>query len=130
MGQDRIAVTVWGERVSPVLDVSSRALLLTLQDGQAGERTELELPEAGDAKLAALSNRGVRTLLCGAVSRSVAEQAAAFGLRLVPFLAGEVEQVIAAYLAGQLPQPSLSMPGCHGRQHGRRSRRCRRGQAV
>lgn len=130
MGEDRIAVTVWGGRVSPVLDVSSRALLLTVQDGQAGERTELDLPEAGDAKLAALSSRGVQTLLCGAVSRPVAELAAAFGLRLVPFLAGDVELVIAAYLSGQLPSPSLSMPGCHGRRHGRAGRRCRRGQPV
>lgn len=123
-------MTVWGERVSPVLDVSSRALLLTVQDGQAGERTELDLPEGGGAKLAALSSRGVQTLLCGAVSRSVAEQAAACGLRLVPFLAGEVELVVAAYLAGELPNPALSMPGCHGRQHGPRGRRCRRGQPA
>lgn len=123
-------MTVWGGRVSPVLDVSSRAILITVQDGQAGERTELELPGPDPAKLAALRDQGVRTLLCGAVSRSLAVQAAAFGLRLVPFLAGEVEEVLAAYLAGQLPHPSLLMPGCQNRRHGRMGRRCRRGRPA
>lgn len=121
-------MTVWGGRVSPVLDVSSRALVLTVLDGRVSERTDLALPEPGSAKLAALAGRGVRTLLCGAVSRAIAFQVEAFGLKLVPFLAGDVEEVIAAYLAGQLPSPALSMPGCHGRRHGQMGRRCRRGR--
>jgi len=84
MGQERIAVTVWGERISPVLDVSSRALLLTVQDGQTGDRTELKLPDAGGAKLAALSSQGIQTVLCGAVSQAVAEQAAALAQLAFP----------------------------------------------
>lgn len=130
MGQERIAVTVWGGRVSPVLDVSTRALLLTVEDGQTLDRAELELPATGGAKLAALSNRGVGTLLCGAVSRLMAQQATAFGLRLVPFLAGAVEEVVAAYLAGRLPHPSLSMPGCRGWRPGHMGHRCRRGRMA
>lgn len=130
MGQEWIAVTVWGGRVSPVLDVSSRAILFTVQDGRAGEHVELGLPTACGAKLAALANRGVHTLLCGAVSRIVAQQAAACGLRLVPFLAGEIEEVITAYLAGRLPHPSFAMPGCPGRGRARMGGRCRRGRAA
>lgn len=111
MGQERIAVTVWRGRMSPVLDVSTRALLLTVEDGRVLDRAELDLPETGGAKLAALANRGVGTLLCGAASHLMAQQAASFGLRLVPFLAGTIEEVVTAYLAGRLPHPSLSMPG-------------------
>lgn len=58
MGQERIAVTVWRGRMSPVLDVSTRALLLTVEDGRVLDRAELDLPETGGAKLAALANRG------------------------------------------------------------------------
>jgi hypothetical protein len=127
MGQERIAVTVWGDRISPVLDVSNRALLLTVQDGGTSDYVELALPDGGSAKFSVLAGRGVRTILCGAVSGALAEQAAAFGLQLIAFLAGEVEQVVAAYVAGQLPQPSLAMPGCRGWRRGRRSGRCRSG---
>jgi len=123
-------VTVWGGRVSPVFDVSGRAVLLTVEDGRASDHADVELPEEGRAKLATLSSRGVRTLLCGAVSRAMAQQAGAFGLRLVPFLAGTVEEVVSAYLAGRLPHPTFAMPGCHGRWRGRMGRRCRRGQPA
>ena len=130
MGQERIAVTVWRGRMSPVLDVSTRALLLTVEDGRVLDRAELDLPETGGAKLAALANRGVGTLLCGAASHLMAQQAASFGLRLVPFLAGTIEEVVTAYLAGRLPHPSLSMPGCHGRRRGHMGRRCHRGRIA
>ena len=128
MTQERVAVTVWGGRVSPVLDVSTRALVLTIEDGEVRERSELELPEPGAAKLAALSGRGVQTLLCGAVSGEVAQEAPAFGVRLVSFVAGAIDEIVAAYLAGRLPHPALAMPGCRGRRLGGGSHRCRRGR--
>jgi len=129
-GQERIAVTVCGGRISPVLDVSTRAIVLGVQDGQLTDRSELELPPAAVTKLAILADRGIRTLLCGAVSRGMAQQAASFGLRLVPFLAGEVEDVVAAYLTGHLPDPEFAMPGCQGRRRRRGTGRCRRGRPV
>jgi hypothetical protein len=118
----RVAVTIWGERVSPLLDVSRQALLFNLEDGQVEQQRELALPDGnGEAKLAALCSHGVTTLLCGAVSQELATRARVLGLELVPFLAGEVEAVVAAYLAGRLPSDELAMPG--GRARRRRGQR-------
>lgn len=126
MGQECFAVTVWGGRVSPVLDVSTRAILLTVEDGHLIHRVEVKLPEPATAKLAALVDHGVRTLLCGAVSRTLAQQAASFGLQLVPFLAGDMNDVIAGHMAGRLRSPEFAMPGCRGRWRGRGRGPCRR----
>lgn len=116
MAGERVAVAVWGERVSPLFDVSRRALLLDLAEGRVVGRDEVELPEgSGEASLAVLRRHGVTTLLCGAVSEELALRAAAVGLELVPFLAGEVEAVISAYLASRLPNDAFAMPGCGGR---------------
>lgn len=128
MRQERIAVTVWADRVSPVLDVSTRAILFSVEDGQPTGRTEVELPGSPGAKLNVLAERGVTTLLCGAVSRVVSQQAASFGLELIPFLAGEVDEVLAAFLAGRLPHPDFIMPGCQGRGRRGRGSFCRRGR--
>jgi len=118
-------VTVWEERISPVFDVSRRALLLTVEDGREVGREELVLPDGGaDAKLTVLRGHRVGTLLCGAVSRPVALHAAAMGLRLLAFLAGDAEQIIAAHLGGRLPSGLFLMPGCGGRR-GRRGNRSR-----
>jgi hypothetical protein len=125
MGEERIAVTVWEKRISPVFDVSRRALVLTVEDGREMGREELILPDGGaDAKLAVLRGHRVGTLLCGAVSRPVALHAAAMGFRLLAFLAGDAEQIIAAHLGGRLPSGLFLMPGCGGRR-GRRGNRSR-----
>lgn len=117
MGAQKVAVTVWGERLSPVFDVARRVLLLTVHDGAVVDRREVELSAAtGEVNLAALSALGVDLLLCGAVSRSVAERAASLGVRLVAFLAGDAEAVIGAHLDGRLPSAAFAMPGCRGRR--------------
>ncbi len=119
-------MTIWGERVSPLLDVARHALLLDLDDGEVVGRHQVALPAgSGEARLAALRRHGVSTVLCGAVTQELATRAASLGVELVPFLAGEVEAVVAAYLRGQLPSDELAMPGCRGRR--RRARRRPRG---
>jgi len=120
MGTQRVAATVWAERISPVFDVARRAVILTVGGGVVLERSEVELPAGpGEAKLASLSALGVGSLLCGAVSREVTGHAERLGLHLVPFLAGDAEAVIDAYLRGRLPSRAFSMPGRRLRRHAR-----------
>jgi predicted Fe-Mo cluster-binding NifX family protein len=129
----KLAVATWKGRVSPVLDASRQLLLLEVGNGKivsSGEQHEIGSEEPL-LKAARLAELGVEALICGAVSRPLAEMIAARGIRLVSFVAGETEEVLAAYLAGNLPSPALAMPGCRGRrmrfQHGRGRRACRRG---
>lgn len=116
MAGERVAVAVWGGRISPLFDVSRRAVVLDLEGDRVVGRGELDLPEGtGEASLDVLRRHGVTTLLCGAVSEELALRAVALGLELVPFLAGEVEAVVAAYLASRLPNDAFAMPGCGSR---------------
>jgi predicted Fe-Mo cluster-binding NifX family protein len=112
VSDERIAATVWGARISPLFEVSERALLLTVENGRPIERSEVALPSGGwEAKLGFLRGLGVDTVLCGAMSRTVAERADALRLRVVSFLAGEIEEVLDAYLQDRLPSKRLTMPG-------------------
>ena len=43
-------------------------------------------------------------------------------------VAGEIDVVVESFLAGTLPTPALSMPGCCGRQHQFRRGRGQRGR--
>jgi len=116
MAGERVAVAVWGGRISPLFDVSRRAVVLDLEGGRVVGRWDLDLPEGtGEASLSVLRRQGVSTLLCGAVSEELALRAVALGLELVPFLAGEVEAVVAAYLTSRLPSDAFAMPGCGSR---------------
>ncbi len=116
----RVALATWNGRISPVFDVARQVLLLDIEEGRAIGRHEETLPGTDPQSQAArLTALAPQTLICGAISQPMAAMLAAKGVRVIPFTAGTVEEVLAAWLAGSLPNPTLSMPGCCGR-----TRRC------
>ena len=123
----RIALAVWNERISPVFDVARQILLLDIQEGKILTRREATLPGVNPWQQAArLEELNPEILICGAISEPLAGLLAAKSIRVVPFIAGAVNEVIDAYLAGSLPNRALAMPGCCGR--GRRWMRGGRGR--
>lgn len=113
----KVALSVWKGRISPVFDVSRRILVLDIRRGVVTGRKEETLVEDDPVRKAGqLSEWGVRKLICGAISRPLAGLIAAHGIRMVPFVAGNAEEVIEAFLAGELPNRRMVMPGCCGRQ--------------
>jgi predicted Fe-Mo cluster-binding NifX family protein len=116
----KVALATWNGRISPVFDVARQVLMLDVEDNRVVARHEESLPgtdprdQAG--RLAALAPH---TLICGAISQPLAGFLAVMNIRIIPFTAGAVEEVIAAWLAGALPNPALAMPGCSGRGRGR-----------
>ena len=113
----KVALATWNGRISPVFDVARQVLMLDVEDGHVAARHEEPLPgtepQAQAGRLAALAPK---TLICGAISQPMAALLAAINIRVIPFTAGAVEEVLAAWLAGNLPDPALSMPGCCGRR--------------
>ena len=114
----KVALTVWDGRVSPVFDVSREAVILTIENGTVAARgnKNIDTPTA-TLKIDRLMELGVETLICGAISEPLHRELTARGVRVVGFVAGEIDEVVKAWLAGRLSGPSLSMPGCCGRQH-------------
>jgi hypothetical protein len=112
----RIAVHHWQDRIAPVFDTGGRVLVL--EDGTRAGRVSLlrsqPLQRAED-----LRTQGVGTLICGAISRSMREALVACDIRVVGFVAGDLEQVIAAWKSGGLDE-TYAMPGCRGAGLGRR----------
>lgn len=109
----KIAIPVWQDRISPVFDSSRRLLLVDLADLKVAARQEIELGGESAERVRRLSDSAVETLICGAISESLAEQVLAAGIRLIPFVAGEVSEILDAYADARLPSPEFLMPGCH-----------------
>jgi predicted Fe-Mo cluster-binding NifX family protein len=120
------AIPHWQGRVSPVLDVAGNLLLIDLEHGGETKRQSVALEEdsiQGRAKH--IADLGVNTLICGAISRPLELALVSAGIEVIPQTCGNVEQIINAYLMGQLHQDNFLMPGCCGRR--RRLGRRRRG---
>lgn len=112
----RTAFAIWNGRISPVFDSSRQILVLDIENGKITARTEETLDDDPVGKAGSLVRMKVEALICGAISRPLAGIVTSYDIRIIPFIAGDTEEVIVAYLAGNLPNPQMVMPGCCGRK--------------
>jgi len=120
----KVALTVWNGRISPVFDVSQQILVLDIEGDAVITRRKETVTETDPlCRVTKLSDLKIETLICGAISRPLAWTLSAHSVRVIPFIAGDIEEVIEAFLADRLPNQKMAMPGCPG---GRRRFRGRR----
>jgi predicted Fe-Mo cluster-binding NifX family protein len=123
----RLAIPYWHGRVSPVLDVAGVLLLVDVNRGEQTNRQNLAL-EKGRSPLErarCIQGLDVDVLICGAISWPLELALVSAGIEVITQICGEVDQVLGAFLKGQLEKGMYLMPGCYGRR--RRSRRGRQG---
>jgi predicted Fe-Mo cluster-binding NifX family protein len=108
----KLAIPVSNGRVSPAFDFARQVLLLECERGREATRAQLVLEEGVPVNRARrLASLGVKLLICGAISSSLAEHLVGAGVDIMPFVSGTVEEVLAAYLAGELDSTQFLMPG-------------------
>jgi predicted Fe-Mo cluster-binding NifX family protein len=120
----KAAFSVWDDRIAPVFDVARQMLLVEAKSGRIITETEKTIGDDFPLRRAhCLAELGVEVLVCGAISRHLAEAIAAYGIRVIPFVAGELGEVKRAWLSGGGDFRRFAMPGCCGRRrHGPKSR--------
>jgi predicted Fe-Mo cluster-binding NifX family protein len=108
----RLAVPVWKDRVSPVLDSATRLLILEVKEGGKWSRSEIDLDE-GDPSIRCrrIRSLGVDALICGAVTRHLSNMLRGSGILLVLGVSGPSEEVLHACLEGRLNHSKYLMPG-------------------
>jgi len=125
VGSMRIAIPEYGGRVSPVFDTCRTLLVFQTNNFDAPLPLESQdwsyVPFPARAKR--LRQTGIDLLLCGGISGWLARQIEAEGIRLIPWLAGDIRQVLTAFVSGGLPDRRFAMPGSWGKGHGHRFRR-------
>jgi predicted Fe-Mo cluster-binding NifX family protein len=120
----KVAIPHWQGRVSPVFDVAGNVLIVELSGGtELGRRNVTFNAETVHHRVARLAETGADALICGAISRPLEMAVSAAGIEVIPQTCGDVEQVLAAFIGGQLNGRAFLMPGCCGRRRRFRGRR-------
>ena len=129
----RIAVPIWEDKVSPVLDTASRLLIVDIKDRKTDASFETQLEDQDyPQRCLRIQGMGVDVLICGAVSRPFLRMLMASGMEIIPGVSGNPDDVLAAYLSGTLHQKEFLMPGFDRVRFGQRNgfstaiRKCRR----
>lgn len=119
--ETKTAFARWENRIAPVFDVAIQMHVVVSDAGRV--ISEKDEPLANDAfaqKAAGLAHLGVSTLVCGAISRPLQDVLTAHGIEVIPFVTGDLAEVIGAWLKGDLHGDAFCMPGCCGRHAGPR----------
>jgi len=115
------------DRIAPVLDAARSFVVMESRSDGTLPRQEVLIADANPvAKARRIVELGGSVLICGAISWPLEAMLTSSGMRVVPNTCGPLDEVVAAFFAGELTERAFLMPGCPGRQHRHRRRRGRR----
>lgn len=117
----KAAFASWNDRIAPVFDVAQWIQLVETETGHIINQNRANVAgETPSQKASRLAELEVGILVCGAISRPMQTVITAYGIEVIPFIAGDLQEVIQAWLCGKLTDSNeYIMPGCQ-RAGGRR----------
>ncbi len=126
----KIAIPIWNDRVSPVMDSAGRLMVVEINNGAVDSKVLIDIPQLHPVqKVRFIVNQGIDRLICGAISHRLQMMLTASGLTIMPWVKGQVEDIIAAFINGNLQNQDFYLPGC-GRGGRRRGRGCGRHHSI
>ena len=109
----KIAITIWGNRISPVFDSAQTILLAEIDQGAIISQKREFLPRLAASGLARMvAEKQIDTLICGAISERPALIIQQSGIALLSFVGGNAERFLEDLRAGR-PLELFRMPGCN-----------------
>lgn len=110
----RVAITIFGSTISPLFDTAQQLLLAEISGGdvQIVGKEPLGTPEAPD-RISILTRLGVQVLVCGAINRFLHDGLCERGIKVYPWVSGEVTEVLellrARWAGGQSAHRGLAI---------------------
>ena len=123
----KVAIPTWSGSISPVFDVSRHLLVVNIEGGKEVNRCEEEICETElPHRVQNITGLGVDILICGAISRPLERMLVSAGVQVISQTCGPMEDVLLAFVSGQLTGQAFLMPGCCGRRRRFRGKHRRR----
>ena len=123
MKRNRIALPVWSDQICTVFDFAQSLLVVEVEGISEISRKYFALTvEPALFRARRLRNLGVQTVICGALSHPLFTILIGYGITVIPYICGHVDEVLHAYFKGNLSQSYFRLPGCPPYPKGRRGR--------
>ncbi len=120
----RIVLSVWESRISPVFETCTQLMVaetdpwpVDLQVYSSFLPGEPELNRVFQAIEA-----GAEVVICGAISRLYLNMITASSIQVVPFVTGQITDIVRAYCQNRLSPELFGLPGCRKRRRRHRGR--------
>jgi predicted Fe-Mo cluster-binding NifX family protein len=104
----KVAITIWENRVSPVADSAREVLVVEVGGGRILRRRQEHFDDDSLFNHAGkLSELSVKIFICGAISDFYGSLVEGYGIRLIPFVYGQVDDVLNAFASNSLKRTGL-----------------------
>ncbi len=118
----KVAIPIWNRRISPVFDTACRIVVTEIREECSQPEGEYDLRGLSpEERVRRLQELGITTLICGAVSNHLDRLIESAGIRVVPWVSGEFDEIMEAFSCGSIGETGFLMPGCRRRRHERGS---------
>ena len=108
----RIAIPIFHNRVSPVLDTCTRLLIIDSEEKVDVEKREIPFDVYSQSeRFEIVKNLNPDAIICCGISEVFDKMLQSADIRLISGIAGDVEQVTEAFLSNRIDDPQFRMPG-------------------
>jgi predicted Fe-Mo cluster-binding NifX family protein len=118
----KVALTVWDDRISPVFDSAHMLLIAEIKDNEVIKRQYMTFDPGIPLQLSnMLKGQDISVIICGAISEVPANRLEAAGMELIPFISGNIDEILEKYSRGIPINKEYIMPGCDEKEIRRQS---------
>ncbi|NOX35023.1 MAG: dinitrogenase iron-molybdenum cofactor biosynthesis domain-containing protein [Deltaproteobacteria bacterium] len=108
-----LAITIWGNRVSPVFDAASTLLVAHIENRMIIDKSYTAFnPERTSDLIKLLKKKQASVLICGAISTKPAELIVESDIKLISFVTGNAINFLENFARKQIIEKAFMMPGC------------------
>jgi predicted Fe-Mo cluster-binding NifX family protein len=112
---ERVAIPLFQDRISPVLDSCRRVMVVDIDNGQIIKRTAIVMDKMSlTERVEAFSRWKVDKIVCAGVSDLMCKYLSGKKIVLKNGIAGQFEEIIQAYICNRLDDECFLMPGKKG----------------
>lgn len=109
----KIAITVWGNRVSPVFDAAGTLFVAHIKNRMIIKKSYTSFnPEMPSDLIKLLKKMQVSVLICGAISTKPADLIVENDIKLISFVTGNALKLLDNFAQKQTIEKTFMMPGC------------------
>lgn len=109
----KVAITVWGNRISPVFDAASTLFVAHIKNRAIIKKSYTSFnPTIPSELIKLLKKMQVSVLICGAISTKPADLIVENDIKLISFVTGNALKLLDNFARKQTIEKTFMMPGC------------------
>ena len=123
----KVALLSAEPRISPVFETTRCSLMVEITEKRSERLNTYYFISENEVEMAnELLTQGAQLIVCGAIPYYLEKMLISQNCEVIPFVAGDIEEVLEALCCDSLDSSTYKMPGCQKRQQRKKQPFCKK----